>query len=188
MWQYHSCFRNPDGIILLAIPAALCHFCLLHRFFNLCLAFKFYNPLKVCHPVSTPTHVGASCCRETCFQWWQASLKTPPWFLYCRRIQLLQPGHPVFSAVMKAVAIGRYYEFLSAFCQLWRVPPAASAGSGTAWVAAQAVWQEKRRTTRYKSKRETITAVGHGLVWFSLMPKEPRLPLCWWFSGLFCQR
>jgi len=35
------------------------------------------------------------------------------------------------------------------------------------------MWQEKGRTTRYKSKRETITAAGHGPVCFSLMPKEP---------------
>ena len=113
VWQYQSCFRNPDKIILLAISAALSHFCLLHPFFSLCLDFKFYIPLKVCHPVFTPAHVEASCCGETSFQWWQAPLKIPPWFLYCRRIQLLQPGHLVFSALMKAVAIGRYYKFVS---------------------------------------------------------------------------
>lgn len=139
-WPYW----NPNGIVLLVISAAFCHF------FSLCLVSDFIIPWKSAHRFY-PYACGSQLLWEKLVS---NGGRYPQKYLSGSCIaEEFNFFNVLFSALMKAAAIGRYYEILSAFCQLWHVPAAASAGSGTAWAAAQAMWQEKERTIWYKNKK-----------------------------------
>lgn len=118
-------------------------------------------PCKGYCPISNPTYTEVGYYGETCFQWWQTSLKLPLWFLYCKRIQL-NTGDLAFSALKKTLAIRGYYEFLSTFCQFWRAFGSLSRIRYRVW--AEIKWCGSRREgppdTRAKEKWPQLLVIG----------------------------